>query len=157
MCCFDKSFNPVSCPRQSFECDFNDPIALPAIEFDATKRKLGKKPSGKLVRPLFHLSIKSVSNPARSLNRQYYNNNYNYNNYGGRQNAGYSNYGNGNAYRNQQQNFGNGGQEFDYYALVVDWPEMICRDLDKTGKACNMPNDVEDWTIKGLWPQKNNG
>ena len=38
MCCFDKSFNPVSCPRQSFECNFNDPIALPAIEFDATKR-----------------------------------------------------------------------------------------------------------------------
>ena len=108
-----------------------------------------------------HLSIKLVSNPARSLNRQYnYNYNYNYNYYGGGQNAGpagYSNYGNGNGYRNQQQNFGNGRQEFDYYALVVDWPEMICRDLDSTGKACNMPNDVEDWTIKGLWPQKNNG
>lgn len=103
---------------------------------------------------LLHLSIKLVSNPARSLNRQY---NYNYNYYGGGQNARYSNYcgqGNGNGYRNQQQNFGN---EFDYYALVVDWPEMICRDLDNTGKSCNMPNDVEDWTIKGLWPQKTNG
>ena len=106
--------------------------------------------------PSLHLSLKLVSIPARSLNRQYYNNNYNYNNYGGGQNAGYSNYGgSGNGYRNQ--NFGSGGQEFDYYALVVDWPEMICRDLDHTGKACNMPNDVEDWTIKGLWPQKNNG
>ena len=103
---------------------------------------------------LLHLSIKLVTNPARSLNRQY---NYNYNYYGGGQNARYSNYGgqgNGYGYRNQQQNFGN---EFDYYALVVDWPEMICRDLDNTGKACNMPNDVEDWTIKGLWPQKTNG
>ena len=48
VCCFDKSFNPVTCPRQSYECNFNDPIALPAIEFDASKRKLGK-PSGKLV------------------------------------------------------------------------------------------------------------
>ena len=48
VCCFDKSFNPVPCPRQSFECKSNDQIVLPAIEFDASKRKLGRKPSGKL-------------------------------------------------------------------------------------------------------------
>ena len=75
-----------------------------------------------------HLSIKLVSNPARSLNRQYtYNYNYNYNYYGGGQNAGpagYSNYGNGNGYRNQQQNFGNGRQEFDYYALRLFFVEV---------------------------------
>ena len=29
VCCFDKSFNPVPCPRQSLECNFNDPVALP--------------------------------------------------------------------------------------------------------------------------------
>ena len=118
--------------------------------------------------------------------RQYNYQNYNFN-YGGGQNAGNSNYGsqnrqigrsqyggrggygqgnngqgnNGqgnNGQGNYGQNFGNlGGQDFDYYALVVDWPEMICRVLDNSGKTCDMPNDIEDWTIKGLWPQKNNG
>ena len=127
-----------------------------------------------------NLSIKLVSYQAGPLNRQH--NSYNYN-YGGGWNAGYrnndgarqpapkplpmrNNYNaqgnyngqgsNGRGYNGRQQNY-NGGQDFDYYALVVDWPEMICRDLENTGKRCIMPKDVEDWTIKGIWPQKNNG
>jgi len=40
VCCFDKSFGPVPCPRQSFECKTSEPIALPSIEFDHTKRQL---------------------------------------------------------------------------------------------------------------------
>ena len=122
------------------------------------------------------LSIKLVSYQAGPLNKQHNSYNYNYeggyrNNDGARQPApkplpmrnnynaqgNYNGQGNnGRGYNGRQQNY-NGGQDFDYYALVVDWPEMICRDLENTGKRCIMPKDVEDWTIKGIWPQKNNG
>ena len=47
VCCYDKKFRPIPCPRQNYECNTWDKIALPAIEFDATKRKLQKNRLGK--------------------------------------------------------------------------------------------------------------
>ena len=115
------------------------------------------------------LSIKLVTRQYNSYNYGGGQNSYGSNS-GGRRNQNYNapaplpmgNGGQGNYGQRQAQGYGqpqnfNGGRDFDYYALVVDWPEMICRDLNNSGKKCTMPNDVEDWTIKGLWPQKNNG
>ena len=61
VCCYDKDFRPIPCPRQNYECNTRDKIAFPSIEYDATKRKLQKDRLGKHFSKTFSLFEYKIS------------------------------------------------------------------------------------------------